>query len=253
MALSAATAPAPLAPAGKWVVDYQKDMCIASRAFGTTDNSTLFGIKPSISMDGDDHILFFVVPKSSGNEVRRGQAVITLQPSGQQLKIAYVSAVPKGTNVRGYEVYANAEFAAQLAQATAVSMKAGSDQLSFATGKVEPVLNALKACNESLLRSWGIDPAARASTPPGVSVAKWFPQDSYPAEAKRRGAQGRSVIVVTVSAAGRPTACRVILKADPDLDATTCRLAMRNGQFEAVEGKSDRYAVYAVRWELWDV
>jgi TonB family protein len=253
MMLAAATVPTPLAPSGKWIVDYQKDMCIASRMFGPADTSMMFAIKPSVSMEADDQILFFVAPQNGGSGVRRGRAVITLQPSGEQKKVAYVSVVPKGMKVRGYEVYADADFTAQLAQSTAVSMKVGNDELSFATGKVEPVLKALKTCNESLFRSWGVDPTAKALAPRGVSPADWFPPDSYPADAKRRGAQGRSVIVVTVSAAGLPTACRVILKSDPVLDATSCRLAMRNGRFEPAEGKSDRYAVLAVRWELWDV
>ena len=124
--------------------------------------------------------------------------------------------------------------------------------MSFATGKVEPVLKALRTCNDNLLRSWGVDPAARAMTPRGVSPADWFPPSSYPDNAKRRGAQGRAVIAVTVSPAGRPTACRVIIKADPDLDAQSCRLAVRNGRFEPMESKTDRFAVYAVRWELWN-
>lgn len=247
---AATTAATPLMPAGKWIVDYRKDMCIASRAFGPADNSFMFGIKPSIMIGSDDQTLFFVLPKTGGNEARHGEAVITLQPSGEQKKVPYISAVPKDMDVRGYEVGSDAEFTARLAQSTVVSMKAGKDELLFATGKVEPVLKALKACNDNLLRSWGIDPTAQARTPSGVSPADWFPQDSYPTEAKQRGMQGRSVIAVTVSPAGRPTACRVILNAAPVLDATTCRLAMRNGRFEPTEGTSDRYAVYAVRWVL---
>jgi len=248
----AATAATPLAPTGKWVVDYQKDMCIASRPFGTADGSTMFGIKPSISMDSDDQVLFFVAPKSGDGGVRRGSAVIALQPSGEQKKIPYVSVVPKGTKIRGYEIYADADLTAKLADATAVSMTAGNDRLAFATGKVGPVLKALRTCNDNLLRSWGVDPAAKATPSKGVSPADWFPPSSYPAAAKQRGAQGRAVIAVTVSPAGRPTACRVILKADPDLDAASCRLAVHNGRFEPSSDQADRYAVYAVRWELDD-
>ena len=128
MALAATTTAKPLAPTSKWVVDYQKDMCIASRAFGTADNSMMFDIKPSISMDADDQQLFFVMPKSGGDGVRRGSAVIALEPSGEQRKVAYVSVVPKGSKIRGYEIYADAVLTAQLTQATIVSLKAGSDE-----------------------------------------------------------------------------------------------------------------------------
>lgn len=249
-ALADTKTPTPLQPAGKWVVDYQKDMCIASRAFGVADDSTLFGIKPSVSMEADEQTLFFVMPKTGGDGVRRGEAVITLQPSGEHRKVTYLSAVPKGTKVRGFEMYADSELTALLAQSTVVSMKAGGDELSFATGKVGPVLEALKTCNESLFKSWGVDPTAMAKSRDGVYAGNWFPWNAYPEEAKRRGAQGRSVIALTVSKDGLPTACRVIIRADPNLDATTCRLAMRNGKFEASPEAKDRYAILAVRWQL---
>ncbi|MEO5492988.1 MAG: energy transducer TonB [Sphingomonas sp.] len=252
MALATATAPAPIAPSGRWVVDYQKDMCIVSRPFGQGDSNTMFAIKPSVSMDDNAQTLFFVAPNVGDNGVRRGQAIVTLGPSGEQMKVSYVSTVPKGTKVRGYEMYADAELTARLAQATAVSMKAGSTELSFATGKIEPVLKALRTCNESLFRSWGVDPAAMAKARDGVNPADWFMPGDYPAAALRRGTQGRSVIAVTVSNQGLATACRVVIKSDPDLDAQSCRSAMRKGRFETSSGTTDRYAILAVIWLLFD-
>lgn len=251
-AIAASTSATLLNPSGKWVVDYQKDQCLVSRPFGSADASTLLAIKPAISMDENGQTLYVVAPNAGGSGVRRGQAIVTLQPSGLQRIIDYVSVVPKGTNVRGYEAYADADLIASLKDSTGVVFAPGKESFAFATGKMRPVLTALTTCNENLLRSWGIDPSAKALALRGVSPADWFPPDSYPADAKRRGAQGRSVIVVTVSPAGRSTACRVILKSDPDLDATSCRLAIRNGRFERSEGAADRYAVLTVRWELWD-
>ena len=148
-------------------------------------------------------------------------------------------------------MYADADMIASLRSSTLIGFAPGKESFAFAIGKMQPVLSALTACNENLLRSWGVDPAAKALALHGVSPADWFPPDSYPTDAKRRGATGRSVIAVTVSNVGRSIACRVILKADPALDAASCRLAMRNGRFEPAENKSDRYAVFAVRWELW--
>ncbi|MDB5679992.1 energy transducer TonB [Sphingomonas bacterium] len=251
LALAAATTPVPLAPSGKWIVDYQKDMCLVSRAFGPTDASTMLVLKPGVSMEDGGQTLYVLTP-SSGGGVRRGRAVVVAQPSGQQWQIDYVSWLPKGTTLRGYEVHADQDVVAVLAQSTGVTITPGKDGFSFVTGKMQPVLNALTACNDDLFKSWGIDPAAKAVPRRGMSPGTWFSADSYPSDAKRRGAQGRSVIAVTVSADGMPSACRVVVKADPALDETSCNLAMRKGRFEKSLEKTDRYAILSVRWELWD-
>lgn len=251
-AATAATDPVALAPSGKWIVDYQEQMCLVSRSFGPATATTMFAIKPAISLDETGQTLYLVTPSTGSKGVRHGPGTVTLQPSGLQKKIDYVSVVLKGTDFRGYEIYADADLIASLRESTGVAFGLGKESFAIATGKMGPVLKALTTCNETLLRSWGVDPAARASAASGSSPASWFPPDSYPAEAKRRGATGRSVIVVTVSPAGRSTGCRVILKADKDLDATSCRLAMRNGRFEPSTATADRYSVLAVRWELWN-
>ncbi|WP_186728986.1 TonB family protein [Sphingomonas panacisoli] len=74
---------------------------------------------------------------------------------------------------------------------------------------------------------------------PLVSPTNWFPFDSYPAAAKRAGAQGRASWEVDVDEGGRATACRITASTgNADLDATTCRLALRNGRFKiGVAGK----------------
>jgi TonB family protein len=248
--LAAATTQPPLAPSGKWTVDYQKDMCLVTRPFGPAGASTIFAIKPAISMEGGGQTLFVLASNVGGKGVRRGQATVMLQPSGVQRKIGYVSWIPKGTEFRGYEIDADADLVTAIGEATGLGVTAGKDSFSFATGKMQPVFKALTACNENLFRSWGVDPAARAH--PLGNPAYWFPADSYPSDAKRRGVSGRSVVVITVSAEGRSAACRVAVKADPVLDDKTCELAMRNGRFEPAPGKSDRYAILAVRWALWD-
>ncbi|HEX4693892.1 energy transducer TonB [Sphingomonas sp.] len=249
-AIAVVTTPAPLAPAGKWVVDYRKDMCLVSRPFGPADTATIFALKPAIAMTEGGQTLFVLAPNTGGTGVRRGQATVTPLQSGQQKKFDYVSWVPKGTKLRAYEIEANADFAGSLGEATGVAIDAGKDGFSFATGKLQPVMTALATCNQDLFRSWGIDPTAKASTQHGANPGSWFKDGDYPAAAKRRGAQGQSVVVLTVSGEGRPTACRVVVKADPDLDRVTCELAMRNGRYEASPGKSDRYSILSVRWVL---
>ncbi|THD36816.1 MAG: TonB family protein [Sphingomonas sp.] len=251
--LASQGAAAPLPPAGKWTVEYQKDMCIVSRPFGPAEAPIIFALKPAVSMEETGQALYVVAPNAGGNGgYRQGHATISLDPPKESRKVDFTSWIPARGKVRTYQVYADADMVKAMDDTASVLITAGNEHFWFDTGKMRAVLKAMRACNEDLIRSWGVDPATMARTLPGSNAASWFPQDSYPASAKRRGAQGRSVIVITVSPEGTPTACRAVVNAAPDLDETTCRLAMRNARFEPSTGTTVRYGVLGVRWELWD-
>lgn len=65
------------------------------------------------------------------------------------------------------------------------------------------------------------------------NVGAWFPQDAYPAQALRAGAEGRASVSLSVSATGKVTDCRIVSgTGNAALDTATCRLAIRNGRFE---------------------
>ena len=103
-------------------------------------------------------------------------------------------------------------------------------------------------------------------TPPPAALSRglqprgnqgdWFPQDSYPAAARRAGAEGRVGVSVDVGANGRVTACRVAVPSgNEDLDQATCRLAVRNGRFvpalnAAGEAVPATITLRPVRWRL---
>lgn len=86
----------------------------------------------------------------------------------------------------------------------------------------------------------------------------WFPQDSYPAAAKRAGAQGRVTVRLGVGTDGRVTSCQVTASSgNGDLDSTTCRLAQRNGRYTPAKDPSGTpiettVTIPGVRWELKD-
>jgi len=96
---------------------------------------------------------------------------------------------------------------------------------------------------------------SRGAAPRG-SQGDWFPQDSYPAAARRAGAEGRVSLAVDVGVNGRVTACRVTASSgNPDLDAATCRLATRHGRFTPALGADGTpiaatYPLRNVRWVL---
>jgi TonB family protein len=163
----------------------------------------------------------------------------------------YVSWTSKAGGIREYQLVIDQAFVSAFGEASTLSIRADRDALTLSTGKMKPVMDALKKCDDDLFKRWGVDPAAQAVALQGSKPVSWFPNSSYPAEAKRRGATGRTVIVLTVSPQGRATACRAVVAADPALDATTCALGMRNARFEPTTASGDRYSVLSVRWEMW--
>jgi protein TonB len=100
----------------------------------------------------------------------------------------------------------------------------------------------------------------RVATPakPRGNPGDWFPQDSYPAAAKRAGAQGRVSVRLGVGPDGRVTSCQVTASSgNGDLDSTTCRLAQRNGRYTPAKDANGTaiettVSIPGVRWELKD-
>jgi len=96
----------------------------------------------------------------------------------------------------------------------------------------------------------------RVATPVSArgNQGDWFPQDSYPAAARRASAEGRVSVRVNVGANGRVTACSVTSSSgNSDLDDTTCRLATRNGRFNPAKDPSGQAidSTFTVRNVVW--
>ncbi|KQM64940.1 hypothetical protein ASE75_07680 [Sphingomonas sp. Leaf17] len=95
-----------------------------------------------------------------------------------------------------------------------------------------------------------------AGVSPRGNQGDWFPQDSYPAAARREGAEGRVSVTVGIGVNGRVTDCRVVSSSgNADLDGATCRLATRNGRFTPARDADGQpvassFTLRNVRWQL---
>lgn len=97
-------------------------------------------------------------------------------------------------------------------------------------------------------------PAGTDPQPVG-KVSDWFPQDSYPPSALRRGEEGRTVFALDIDEMGRITSCHVVESSGVDvLDSTTCTLAIINGRFKPARDGQGRPVAgrwrSAMRWQL---
>lgn len=236
-----------LAPSGKWTVDYRADKCVASRPFGTEPVTNLT-LQPFVSLDIKGAMLIVVVPNTEGGGVRNGKAKISLRPAGTTKMLDYVSRQPQPDGARSYEMSLDPDTMAQIGQATSLVIDAGKESVALETGKLQPVIDAAEKCNDDLMRSWGVDPAARAA--PIGNPGEWFTDNDYPPKAARRRVQGNAVIVLTVDPDGRVKGCRIAATTgDPDLDDGTCDLARTHARF-ARKGEGDRFSILGVHWVL---
>ncbi|QNQ11057.1 energy transducer TonB [Sphingomonas alpina] len=93
---------------------------------------------------------------------------------------------------------------------------------------------------------------------PSGNMGDWFPEDSYPAEARRRNQQGRVVISLRIDPSGRPRKCELVSSSGSGwLDAATCRLALRNGRFTPARGVDGEpvwgdFQMRPVHWRIED-
>ena len=134
-----------------------------------------------------------------------------------------------------------------------------------APGEGPIVIASLEPQPGPMLDGSATTPAEPASQPT-VSLARgvlprgnegsWFPQDSYPAAARRAEAEGTVSVRVTVGADGRVSDCAVTTSSgNADLDGATCRLAKRNGRFEPARDDQgmavpSSFTLRNVRWLL---
>ncbi|WP_066821875.1 energy transducer TonB [Sphingomonas mali] len=236
-----------LAPSGKWTVDYRADKCVASRPFGT-EPITYLTLQPFVSLDIKGATLIVVAPDTEGGGVQNGKAKISLRPTGTTKTLDYISRQPQPDGARSYEMSLDPDLMAQIGQATSLAIDAGKESVTLETGKLQPVIDAAEKCNDDLMRSWGVDLAARAA--PVGNPGEWFTDNDYPPAAARRHVQGNAVIVLTVDPDGRVKGCRIVATTGaPDLDDGTCERARTHARYVRKDG-GDRFSVLGVHWVL---
>ncbi|MEA3034315.1 MAG: hypothetical protein QOH04_66 [Sphingomonadales bacterium] len=99
----------------------------------------------------------------------------------------------------------------------------------------------LRECRDTILRDWGIDPAAqdalwKAPEPLGERLDGVGTAD-YPPEAWRAGVSAGLLARLTITAEGRVSDCAVVSSSGrADLDAKACEVWLRKGRFKPAIG-----------------
>ena len=147
----------------------------------------------------------------------------------------------------------NASVRAALGDATSITIETDGTSVALQLQNTGRALDALKACEDRLLRGWGVDPATRATLDDSVQLSDLFGPQSYPPAALRDGASGQVIVVVTVDPEGKPTACRMVASSgNAALDEATCRILERRARYKPADAgrRENRSAVASVHWYL---
>lgn len=219
-------APVTLNPSSKWQVDASETGCLVIREFGLDDTKIALAFR----------LIPFVKPYEvmllgdrSANW-RGGELIIAATPNGAQIKrTATLSKTADGRPLLTALLEENdLEVIAQASQLKVVH----PDGTVLSGNAVNKAFAAAKACQDDVVRSWGVDPVNAQLKAKPINPSTWVTDDDYPKGALRSRAQGVVVFQLTVDVKGEVAGCRVLKSSgNRELDDTVCRNMRAHGRF----------------------
>lgn len=231
-AQSTAAQPERMVPPHRWTLDFGRASCTLARRVGGQD-SPIVAVNAPLGREPGE---LLIMGEGSGLDRRlSGELQIRLD-RGDPL-VARSARERRGglTGIRLAPMPDN--FLDRLAGARQLVVSKGDDAvLAVELGSVGEAVTALNRCNEDLLRSWGIDVAARSALQrkPRLMNADWLlsiaPHEDV-----------TLVLTADVSETGRALDCRVVVSSgNARMDRAVCTLVRTRARFEPATGSEGR-------------
>jgi hypothetical protein len=259
LAIAAASGLTTRVPAGRWVVDYADEQCVAKRQYGTTEKPLVLIIRPSPT---SDVVQLNLVRNGSGGWAHEYDARLSIGGADpinvRQLSFGTKDKV-RETKFEISQVNLTGEQAATLAAAETIGWHATGANVTLQTGKLDSLMQALAKCRENLREYWNIGTAAEQALKSPVEIIRplnsLFSNQDYPAQSVRQGDVGIASVVVLVDESGRSRDCMLEATSGiASIDGMTCAVIRERGRFKpaiGAEGKPVRsYVKSRVRWAL---
>lgn len=253
MLLADKPASAPLAPSGKWQVDYADNSCMLARPFGAEQHKTLLGIT-AIPFNAE----YTIALEEQGELVRRrNDSVSVILDDGQPQKATYwTMSAPQPGRRRLTLSVPRTSFDNPNESAAIKIVEPGGTAVVFHADQLKLGLEALKVCLDDLARSWGMEkellqPSAKLAV--ARDSAAWITVADYPAESIRAHEEGKVVAVWRIGVDGRVDGCRIVVSSGyARLDAASCTAITTRGRYKpAVDDAGNPVASYASRSVTW--
>lgn len=264
LALVAATLPAAaqeeprvFTRTGQWQLEAADEECRIARVFVNGDQQ----IALALERNRADPLVRIVLVTNALSFYRTAEELgYRFQPTGEQRAARYITA-EMADGERYYNlgnvllaampapgtlppapgtpqpVYDRAAEQAYAAGITAIELNQGLTQpVRLETGSLRAAVTALQACEDDLLRSWGLDwekhqTMTRRATPEG-QPADWIPNGTIGFGDFAALSAGRNPFRVLVNAEGRPTDCKALwVSLDATKNERVCNAIMERGRF----------------------
>jgi TonB family protein len=243
-------------PENKWIVDWGEQRCSMVRMSGGSERVTLV-LRASLGT----HRPELVLTKEGEGKPLPGLDVnvdVTLAPAGTAL-IGFGQALRSEGGKRVLFITNLPEdFFDQFAASKEVVVgRKGRELIRMSYTHAPAAIRNLKACNDDLLASWGIDPkilnALQRKPTPSSNPGSWLTSSDYPEAARRTGRSGSTVIRFTLGVDGQFGDCATIVSSgSADLDAQSCRsLSGRARYAPALDGSGQPVAVKMIETVHW--
>ena len=259
--VQAIDAPLALEPSSKWVVNYADDSCRLIRTFGEGDQE----IRLEFRMFAPEKYFWLLVSGAPLEPTPTGVVQIgsRFEPDDKDTdELALVGKLDEHTPAimfsSSFETR-NARRAAsdayrkdreaylrsaptfdteREAQVTALEIKMdGRERMTLKLGAMRAPMDAVRACLDDLLDSWGVDAKVQKSLTrppvPASDPAYWIKWSDFPSKMLAGRVSATVNFRLTVDASGAPTACDVLtMESAPEFIKATCDNLMKRARFK---------------------
>jgi hypothetical protein len=250
---TSATAAAPRAPTGKWVVDYNRQ-CLATRDYGSPQEPLFLAFKPSPQ---GQSMQVIVARKGRRTDYAVEVPAVIGIDENPPLKSGLL-AFTAGNALRTLLITLPSESFAPMRKAARVSITAkGEIDETFTLSQVPALMTALDRCRVDLAHFWHIDDAGKASlrSQAAGNLARFLSDGDYPDAANRGSEAGIVQFELLIDEKGKVADCMVTETSSvPLLDAQSCAILTERARFTpavGADGKPARDAVVGrIRWKM---
>ncbi|MBB3695036.1 energy transducer TonB [Sphingomonas sp. BK580] len=255
LAAAAPPDPAPLAPQGKWVVNYGERGCAMARAFGPSDSPVIVAWR---SLPFSDRVELSVQRRLGQRGLRRG--VLTIAVEGRGDETSYEAFNGTGDKRRTLRGWTSPALFADLPERAVLTLTPSSEPaLAVSLVGTARALAALARCNDDIAKTWGIAPGEREAVATEAQLrgnpARFIGPEDYAKAAVARGELGTSAQLWTIDTDGRVSECRTVIPSGSEaLDKAGCDAARLRARFTPATGRDGRpmtsHTTQVIKWEL---
>ena len=221
----------PLEPAGKWVVDYRPDQCLASREYGNPEKPITFGIRPA--PNGKTYLLI-LAERHPGPDWGQEEGV-TVDFGRGAIKSWLLEFGNRSAKSDIYHVRIPAAEMDQAKVAPSVKLSfSGQPDVELELQSMPALMKTLEDCTSDLKRYWNLggEKDGRISRPSKGDIRHLFSASDYPADAARRNQSGNTQFMLLIDQSGKVAGCDVVVASGiPVLDIMGCQVIRDRGKF----------------------